>query len=253
MRGQFKCESLHAEILLRSKHSDATHFRFIWFKNKQQPVNWSSDKRDKVSYQISKRDMRCKLQHLWTWPQNIHTLSSKTQSPPPLCWHLTSLTFRASSVYKSLKEKSKGRWRDLRQEPIEDGYICIEVAAKQASLELHGCCALRCYISVCFSISRGNIMLTSEGKSTEMENSCHRGLVGLIYWICPLLLVLDGIHDYLITHLKASRIYGSESSTVQHVWRSTCKQSMKSQKIHVHHLYMSIWGICTWSFYNISM
>lgn len=109
------------------------------------------------------------------------------------------------------------------------------------------------HFTVCFSISRGNIMLTSEGKSTEMENSCHRDLVELIYWICPLLLVLDGIHDYLITHLKASRIYGSESSTVKHVWRSTCKQSMKSQKIHVHHLYMSIWGICTWSFYNISM
>lgn len=171
---------------------------------------------------------------------NIHTLYSKAQSPPPLCWCLTSLTFRASTVYKSLKEKQGEVERSEREEPIEEGYVCMEVAAKRGesraaapngfSREM----TFRCYILQCVSLCRENIMPTSGGKKDVWI------LIELIYWISSRLLVLDGIHDYLLTHLKANRIYGSESSAVQRLCRSTCKQSATAEKIHIHHLYMSI-------------
>lgn len=146
-------------------------------------------------------------------PKPTHTLYSKAQSPPPHCWRLTSLTFRASTVYKSLQEKSEGRWRDLRetQEPIEEGYVCmlskpvlsctqLQNQGKRHSDAIH--------FTVCFLVSREHIMPTSQGKSDKMFGSPSQPR-----WADSLnLLVLDGFHDHLVTHLQANRIYESESS-----------------------------------------
>lgn len=143
------------------------------------------------------------------------------------------------------------------QEPIEEGYVymlskqvssCTPFLSRTHTYKIKGNHTQVLHFTVCFSVSRENIMQPL-GENQPRCLDLHRSLIELIYWIC---LCWTGFTT-IVTHLKANRIYESESSTTQRLWRSTCKQSTTTHKIHIYHLYVST-CMSTWtrSFYNVT-